>query len=378
MKKILISVPHNLLYGGVQNYVLNILKNMDLSDLKIDIYFSQFNKSSDMFEEFKLKNLKIYFGENNNNNKSQNIKNLKKLMMKNHYDVIHINTGDLSYQVMNLILAKKYNIQKRISHSHNSVVPHYKNLILLRKIKDSIYRLLIRFFSTDYFACSILAGNWMFGKKAFNKKGIVQYNGIELNKFKFNQNIRDQIRNELKIKDDTVVLGLIAYFNEQKNHSFLIDIFEQYHKKNTNSLLMLIGNGELKNEIINKVKQLNLTNYVLFIDPSKNGHTYYNAMDYFLMTSLYEGLPFVGLEAQISELPCILSDRITQEVKISETVSFLSISNTPEYWADYIDNTHKNHKTNRNSNFEKLSELLTEKGYNIVDSSKIIRENYLG
>lgn len=378
MKKVLISIPHNLLLGGVQNYILNLVKHLDLTDLTIDIYFSQFNKNSELLKQFTECNVNIIFGNNKDNNRIKNIKNLKSIMKKNKYDVIHINTGDLNYQVINLILAKLYKIKIRIAHSHNAVIPKYKNFKILHKIKAMLCRFLINIFATEYFACSKSAGNWMYGKKRFKKKGKVQNNGIDYYKYKFDPKIRTRIRQKYLFDDNTVVIGLIAYFNFQKNHSYLIDIFNNYNKKNPNSKLLLIGDGELKNQIQEKVEKLKLSNSVIFLESSTFAYEYYSAMDCFIMTSIFEGLPFVGIEAQISGLPCLFSNSITEEVKLNDNVVFLDINHNCSDWSDFIYNKINELQIDRRACFDNICEILDNKGYNINQSSKIIRKVYLG
>ena len=151
--------------------------------------------------------------------------------------------------------------------------------------------------------CSELAGRWLFGDKAYDSgKVYLLNNAIDLDKFKYNESLRKEKRKELGIGEDTLVIGHIGRFVAQKNHTFLIDIFNELHKKNHNSLLLLVGQGPLKEEIENKVKELKLNDSVRFLGQRNDANELYQAFDVFCLPSLYEGLPVVGVEAQATGL----------------------------------------------------------------------------
>ena len=207
---------------------------------------------------------------------------------------------------------------------------------------------------TDYMCCSELAGRWLFGDKAYDSgKVYLLNNAIDLDKFKYNKSLRKEKRKELGISDDTLVIGHIGRFVAQKNHTFLIDIFNELHKKNPSSLLLLVGQGPLMEEIKNKVKELKLNDSVRFLGQRNDVNELYQAFDVFCLPSLYEGLPVVGVEAQASGLLCILSNAMTKETKVLDITKFMSLNNTPREWADSI--------------------LDDVKRYKIIDSSKEMR-----
>lgn len=376
--KVLISLPQQLIYGGVQNYVFNLISHMDLTDLEIDVFFSQNIVSSDLAEKFRQHKINLIVGNNIGNNKKINIKNISALMKKNHYDVIHVNTGDLSYTAINMWLAKKYGIKKRIAHSHNAVVSKYKKLKILHLLKNKLDRKIINNRVTNRFACSKVAGYWLFGKTIFEKKGTVQNNGLDPEKFHFNQEDRKNFREKLGIPQNSQVLGLTAYFNAQKNHSYLIKIFAEYLKLNPKAILLLIGDGELKDKIIQQISQLKITDNVIIAPSSAEGHKYYSVMDFFVMPSIYEGLPFVGIEAQLNGLPVLFSDAITKDVSFNENTYFLSNLLEPKIWADKIFSLIKEYPIERRlSSFEITKNNLEKKGYNVKICAEKIRQVYL-
>ena len=176
-------------------------------------------------------------------------------------------------------------------------------------------------------ACSKEAGEWLFGNTQF----IVLNNGIDVSKYVFNQNIREEYRKILGFSDE-LVLGHVGRFSNQKNHNFLIDIFYEIIKINKKSKLILIGTGELENEIKEKVESLSLKEKVIFLGARADVNKIMQAMDVFILPSLFEGLPVVGVEAQASGLPCIISDTVSKDVKITDSVLQISLSLPPEEW----------------------------------------------
>lgn len=288
-------------------------------------------------------------------------KEMKKIIKENGYKKVHVNMLSMA-NILPIIAAKSEKVERIILHSHNTSTPHGT----IRKILNIINREYAIKNATDLVACSEYAGKWMFGE---NRKFTVIKNAIDSTKYKFNNEKREELRRKLDISSNYVI-GHIGRFAEQKNHKFLIEIFNEVAKKENNTKLLLIGEGELKEEIRKDVQKLNLTNKVIFLDPVKNVNDYYQAMDIFVLPSLFEGLPVVGVEAQTSGLKCIFSEKITQELKIIDRVSFIEIDN-PKIWADAIINELKDYDRNlKNQEIEKS-------GYDIKSESLKLQEFYL-
>jgi glycosyltransferase EpsF len=233
-------------------------------------------------------------------------------------------------------------------------------------------------YATDYMCCSELAGRWLFGNKEYDKGNVyLLNNAIDLDKFKYDEKIRKEVRKELNIKDDTLVIGHIGRFVAQKNHTFLIDIFNEIHKNNNDSILLLAGQGPKENEIKEKVKTLNLEKNVVFLGQRNDANRLYQAFDVFLLPSLYEGLPVVGVEAQASGLLCILSESMTQETKVLDTTTFISLEESAKEWSTKLLDNYKNFKrrdttkeiTNNNVNIKQESIKLENK---YVEFSKLV------
>ncbi|MGM9970049.1 MAG: glycosyltransferase family 1 protein, partial [Anaeroplasma sp.] len=291
------------------------------------------------------------------------MKALKKIFNENQYDIVHSNMSTLS--VFTLRAAKKAGIKVRIAHSHSTSNKKEwkKNLV------KNLLRPFSKVYSTHYFTCSELAGRYLFGNKTYDK-GLVKIinNAIDLKKFSFNEENRNEIRTKLGVTDDIFVIGHIGRFQRQKNHRYLIDIYNCYVKNNPNSRLLLVGNGPLLDEITSYVKELKIDDKVIFYGITTEIFKVYSAMDAFVLPSLYEGLPVVGIEAQANGLPCYFSDTITIEVKINDNVLFESIKNDPSMWANEI--VKKERLTNfKNSIYDIDNEIikLTEEYYRILN-----------
>ena len=226
-------------------------------------------------------------------------------------------------------------------------------------------------YATDYFACSYLAGEWLFGKNNIkNGKVKVIHNAVNYDRFKYDEKIRKEIRKEFKIKDNELLFGNVGRFIVQKNHTFLIDIFKEIHKKNKNTKLILVGIGEKEEEIKEKVKRLDLDNFVIFAGFRKDVNKIMQAMDVFLLPSICEGLPIVGVEAQAAGIPSFASkDVVTSEAKISKVFNFISLDKKAEEWADIILNSDLTRKDTKDE--------LKKAGYFIEDSAKELVDFYL-
>ena len=212
-------------------------------------------------------------------------KELYRIFKENNYKIVHSHINALS--VFPLRIAKKAGVPIRIAHSHStSNKKEWKKNIL-----KMILRPLSKLYANNYFACTEYAGKWLFGKKVVERKELnVINNAIDLKKFEFNENTRKALREELGIKDDTLIIGHVGRFMKQKNHEFLVEVFNEVYKKNQNTLLILIGQGPLLSEIKQKAINLNIEDKIKFIGQVTDVEKYYNIMDIFLFPSIYEGL----------------------------------------------------------------------------------------
>lgn len=350
--------------GGVESVIMNYYRHIDRSKIQFDFICDEDSTDIPYDEINSLGGRVIICPPYQKVFKYQ--KFLIDLFRKNKYRIVHSNINALS--VFPLRAAKRAGVKIRIAHSHStSNKQEWKKNIL-----KNILRPFSKKYANVYFACSELAGRWLFGDKTFDEGKItIINNAIDLNKFKFNKDTRDKLRKELDIKDSTLVIGHIGRFVKQKNHEYLIDIFNEVHKKNKDTKLLLIGQGPLKRDIEDKVKELNLTDSVIFTGQVNNASDYYNAMDIFVLPSLYEGLPVVGVEAQANGLLCELSSDMTKETKVLNTTRFISLNESPKEWANQILDDYKGFK--RKDSYKEM----TDKNFNIDKEAGKLKNVYL-
>ena len=349
--------------GGVEAVVMNYYRHIDHSKIQFDFICD--SDSTDIpYDEIKSYGGKVILVPPYQKLFKYN-KELEKVLKKGNYRIVHSHINTLS--VFPLKIAKKVGVPIRIAHSHSTTNK--------REFKKNCLKQLLRKFSkvyaTHYFACSELAGRWLFGNRTFEEgKVFILNNAIEVEKFKYNKAIRDKIRKELGIDENTLAIGHVGRFVTQKNHKFLINIFNELHKQNSNTVLLLVGKGPLMNDIEEKVKQLKIDKCVFFLGQRNDVNELYQAMDVFLLPSLYEGLPVVGIEAQVAGNICFFSDKMTKETKILDSTVIMSINDLPKKWAEKILILAKDY---RNPN---LRNQIEKSNFNIIIEGKRLENKY--
>ena len=314
--------------GGVEAVINNYYKNIDHSKFQFD-YYVDADSNCEVNQE--LINMGArYITIPQYQRLPQYMLELIKNFRKNKYQIVHVNMNTLS--VFSLCAALIAGVPIRINHNHSTASKGE----IGRNILKYILKPFAKIFATNYCGCSNYAAEWLFGKKAMNKGTVTVFNNaIDINKFKFNADIRKEVRKELNV-ENKIVIGHIGRFCYQKNHDFLIDIFNEVCKLNDNAVLILVGTGELTDDIKNKVHKLGLDSKVQFLGVRKDVNRIYQAMDVFVLPSRYEGLPVVGVEAQASGTPCIFSDAMTDETKMVKNAVMLSLNELAKVWAKKV------------------------------------------
>lgn len=321
----------NLGVGGAESRIMDIYRHIDRNQIQFDFLVHSNTKG---FFEDEVKKLggHIYrvpkFGPKSLFSYSQALNKF----FENHseYKIVHGHKLSSGFIYQNI--AKKHNIPVRIAHSRCGFV----NIITLENLTKELFKRLTRFYVTHKFAVSQTAGFDAFGKRDVrNGKVTIIPNAINTKKYLYNDSLRLQLRKELKLENSFIV-GHIGRFQEQKNHSFLLDIFKSVHSRIPSAILLLIGDGKLKDQIKSKVNQLGLNHNVVFLGIRSDVPDLLQIMDIFLFPSFFEGLPGVILEAQAAGLPCIISDSITYEAKITDLVEYLPLSKDANYWAKKV------------------------------------------
>lgn len=317
--------------GGVESCIMNYYLHIDRTKYQFDFFVENTSRIINKDKIRKMGGRVIIIPHYTNVFKYMKV--LRRLFEKGKYDIVHSNMNSLS--VFTLKAAKKAGVPIRIAHSHSTSNKRERK----RNFIKNLLRPFSRKYATHYFACSEYAGRWLFGNKAFDAgKVTIINNAIDLDRFKFSPVWREEIRTQYDI-DDKFVVGTVGRFVTQKNQLFLIDIFNEYLKTNPDAALMLVGDGPLHNKLRAKVKKYALGDRVIFAGVHKHTERYFAAMDCFVLPSLYEGLPVVGIESQISGIHGLLSTEMTKEVKCSDTVEFLPLKLGAAGWAAEIKET---------------------------------------
>ena len=310
--------------GGVEAVVNNYYRNIDHKKYQFDFFIDSDGACQPPQE---LINMGArYFVIPPYQKPFQYIKTLTNYFKGNHYTIVHSDMNTLA--VFSLFAAWLAHVPIRINHNHSTASKG--------ETKKNILKYLLRpfatLFATHYCACSRYAGEWLFGKKAVAQGKVKIFNNaINVENFEYNPLIRDKVRKELDLNDKFVV-GHVGRFCFQKNQEFVVKVFSEFHKTNSNSILMMIGIGNTVSAIREQVKVLGLNDHVLFLGARTDVNQLYQAMDAFVFPSRYEGLGVVAIEAQCAGLPVLASNRVPKEAKVISEMFFLPLSGELNKW----------------------------------------------
>ena len=329
MKRVL-QIVGSINAGGMETMIMNYYRNIDRSKIQFD--FLIFTEGKGFYEDEITKlGGKIFKLTSRRKNPIKNYIELRNFFKNNKYDVVQIHQGVTT--LLPLKMASKYGVKKIIVHNHGinrkikKVLAPYIEIYVKPKIEK---------LATDFFACSENVLDHIYTKNIIkNKKYYICPNAVDVEKFKFNEEIRNRKRKDLNVQNN-VVYGHVGTFTEPKNHKFLIDIFEELYKKDKTSKLLLIGKGPMQDEIKKNVIEKGLENAVKFLGQREDVNELMMAMDMFLFPSLYEGLPVTLVEAQYAQIKILASKTITQEVKISKNIEFIELNK--DKWLQEINN----------------------------------------
>ena len=345
--------------GGADRILYDYAIRMIDDDLKIDFLVHTENEGI-LEGSLKEKGCNIYHIPALRKDKLKYILSIRKILKDGHYDVIHVSQGYRG--LIFLFFAKIYGVKVRIAHSHMAFIPLSLKGELLRKSSTFIGKLL----ATHLFACGRDAAVWMWGEDLYQLGKVhIMTNAIDTQSFAFSIKKRNDIRNELGLTDKFVI-GNVARFSYQKNHEFLVDIFAEIKKIRNDAVLMLIGRGELEEDVKKQVECLGLSKSVIFMGVRNDVSELLNAMDVFLLPSRFEGLPVTLVEVQANGLTTFASDVITDEIKVANNVFYLSLSKTNQEWATAI----------CESNTQRLEGALQESVYDINRVSCQLKDFY--
>lgn len=360
MKKILFISEH-FNVAGTETFMLNVIRASDKSKFHYDFLIFRPTKNK-YYDEAKRLGCSFHVLCPRVKSPYRYLKELDSFFSKHEhdYDAVHWCGGAIS-SIAPLWFAHKYHVTNIICHSHSSSCSG-----LHTKLLHCFFRHMLPFCCTYFFACSTLAAKFFFG----DRRATIIKNGIDLERYRCNIEIRNRYRKDLGIDSNDMVIGHVGRFEEVKNHSFLLEIFLKLLLTKPNAKLMLIGKGTLEIEMKDKVKRMGIDKNVRFLGERDDIGRCMQAMDCFVMPSLYEGLPFVLVEAQAAGLPCLISDTINDDAVITPYTIKKSLNENPERWCNDILCLTDNYKR------EDTGHYLVEKGFSIDDTVRYLENIY--
>lgn len=319
----ILHVFHTMKSGGAESMLMNIYRNIDKNIYEFDFVVHS-NEKGTFDEEIRSLGGNIHYLPHYKNIIKYLIE-WNKLLKRNNYDILHSHMGSVA--AINILIARRYGL-KTIAHSHSDKKGS--------GLKYKIFNLITyptRYISDFYFSCSENAAIARYGKKIVRQKNFFLINNsIDTDIFNFNIDIREQVKKEFNL-DNKMIFGHVGNFKDVKNHDFLLDVFYFIHKQNNNTVLMLIGEGELEERIREKVIQLRLTDSVIFCGSRQDVGRLLQAFDLLIFPSKYEGLGLALIEAQATGLKCLVSNTIPAEAYVTDLVYAMDINSFPQEWA---------------------------------------------
>lgn len=319
-----LQIIGSLNMGGAENFIVNLYRNIDRSVIQFDFLLYDKPKKSGLYDEVVNLGAKIYYVSPKKEGIIKNYKEVKNIVRQNNYKIVWRHTSNC-FAGIDIVATRAGGATRRILHSHSTGGNS------LEKKLNYVCRPIVNMFVTERLACGNRAGKWLFGKRKFR----VIANGINISKYKFMEETRRVKREELGIANK-FVMGHVGRFGPEKNHNFIIDVFKEICSRNDGAVLCLIGEGALQERIYEKVRDFGLDKKVLFLNTRIDVPELMQAIDVFVMPSLFEGLPVSLIEAQATGLPCVVSDVITREVDVTGEIRFVSLDKSAKDWADII------------------------------------------
>lgn len=314
--------------GGVESVIMNYYRHIDRSRVQFDFVIHA-DSPVDITAEVEALGGRVYKVPPYTQLPAF-IREVRRIIREGGYRIVHSNMNALS--AFPLFAARLAGAPIRILHNHSTDTKAEP----LRTVLKHILRPFAKYFATERWACSRLAGEWMYGAAAMRRGEVtIINNAIDIRRFAFDPVAREEIREELGLEHHFVI-GHAGRFMKQKNHDFILDVFAELLKKKEDACLLLIGDGPLRGETEAKAVRLGIADKVIFTGVRNDVNALYNAMDVFLFPSLYEGLGMVAVEAQVNGLPVIASEEVPQEAKLGESMQRLPLAKGAVYWAEKV------------------------------------------
>lgn len=351
----MVGVMHR---AGMETYIMDVYRNLDRNKVQFDFNI-QAAEVGEYGPEIEALGGKIYRITRYSGGLIKHFRDVYRVVKDNHYNIVIKETQN-AFCVYDLIVAKLAGAKHLIAHSHNGTVTKAS-----RRFVNYIHRPLLNLVCTERFACSDVAGRWLFGNKPYK----IIKNGRNLKEFSYHAEVRDRKREELKLADKFVVLH-VGRFEIQKNHKKIIDIFEKVLDRRQDAILLLVGKGPLEESIKEYVSNKKLNEAVHFLGVRTDISEIMQASDIFVLPSFWEGLPLTGIEAQATGLPCFVSDKVSEELGITDLVRYISLDTSNDEWAECICEGKAKDRI-------PMTDACRAAGYDMVEVAKSLEEYYL-
>ena len=364
MLRVLHSVS-NMARAGIETMLMNYYREIDRSLLQFD-FLANKPIPGEYDDEIRTMGGRVYVSPGLNPIRYPQYKRFVADLLHGNPDIkiIHAHNEAMGYYALQS--AKDAGVRVRIAHAHNTrIIRDYKYPLKL------VCKQLLPGAATDYWSCGRDAGIYYYGEKRWNASGFILRNAIDVSRFAFQPEVRERLRQAHGL-ENCFVIGHVGRFNVQKNHNRLLDIFAEIAKAIPDTRLALIGTGELEQAVKEKARVMGLQDKTLFLGQMADVSEWYQVMDCFVLPSLFEGLPVVGIEAQAAGLPCFFSDRITDEVLLSPEVRRIPLGADDAEWAREIIAA-KQSEANRNQGMD----VVRQAGYDIHEEARKLQEIYL-
>jgi len=364
MLRVLHSVS-NMGRAGIETMLMNYYREMDRDRIQFD-FLANKPVPGEYDEEIRSLGGRVFVSPGLNPVHYPRYRRYVLDLLQENRDIriVHAHNEAMGYYALQS--AKDAGIRIRIAHAHNTrIIRDYKYPLKL------VCKQLLPGAATDYWSCGRDAGIYYYGKKRWNTSGFILHNAIDVERFGFRPEVREHQRRQTGL-EQCFVIGHVGRFNVQKNHSRLLDIFAAVAKDVPEARLVLIGTGELEQAVKEKAQHLGILDRTIMPGQMADVSAWYQAMDCFVLPSLFEGLPVVGIEAQAAGLPCVFSDRVTDEVLLSPEACRISLDTDDSEWARQIAAA-RQPETNRLHGME----TVRRAGYDIHKEARKLQEIYL-
>lgn len=364
-----LMVTPRFIQGGIESLLLDIFKYNNRTKVYYELFLYSCEVDCDLISLLKKLKVKVYYADSNRYRgickKIYEATMLYRHLKRHKYDIVHIHQTALS-RSLDLAMARAARVKVRILHAHGSGGIKRKKLI--KVIVRPIFKKILDLFATDYFACSFDAAEYLFSNSVIKKKKYyIVKNGIEISRFAYNESSRKKIRQDMNISSNTFLLGNVGRLTYYKNHVYMFNVLAELKKMSEDYKLLLVGDGELRDELDMIIKRMGLDNDVIMFGNSRDIGEMLSAMDCFIFPSICEGLGIAAIEAQCNGLPVVMASHIPIEACINENVYQIPLTSIDE-WVKRIHGL----KMERINDLSKISSA----GYNIETTVYELENKY--